>query len=253
MSVYAKVASGTKSFRFFRFNGTDGSVTSPTFTATTSWQRFTWTTTPTVAGTSWYIANAAADTIAFSIWGAQLELGAYATSYVKTEAAAVTRLADLCNKISVSSLIGQTEGTIFGELSFDDIGAGGASSYIYITDGSFANAVVIGREPASLNSKFMFYIQASSVNILNNTTNNITSGVVKMALAYKSGDWAAYLNGNLVASGSSTFTFNASINRFAIGPNDGSQTVVQSSVRAAQALLFKTRLTNAQLAELTTL
>jgi hypothetical protein len=185
------------------------------------------------------------------VWGCQVEAGAYATSYIPTLGASVTRVADLCNKTSVSSLIGQTEGTIFAEVSFDDIGAAGASSYIYISDGSFANSVIVGREPASPNSKFFFYIQASSVAILNNTTNNITSGVVKMAVAYKSGDWAAYLNGNLVASGSTTFTFNASINRFAIGPNDGAQTIVGSSARAAQALLFKTRLTNAQLAELT--
>jgi hypothetical protein len=225
--------------------------TSINVTLTGEWQRFTAVADNAISVAIKQLNSTQANSVL--AWGAQVEAGAYATSYIPTLATSVTRVADLCNKTSVSSLIGQTEGTIFAEVSFDDIGAGGSSSYIYITDGSFANSVIVGREPASPNSKFIFFIQASSVNILNNTTNNITSGVVKMAVAYKSGDWAAYLNGNLVASGSSTFTFNASMNRFAIGPNNGAQTIVGSSTRAAQALLFKTRLTNAQMQELTSL
>jgi hypothetical protein len=246
-------------------NGTLGTIAA-TSTATITpygngWYRCTLFNTHPSFGMSIYLATANGTesytgngTSGAFIWGAQFEASStYATSYIPTLGTSVTRVADLASKTGISSLIGQTEGTIFAEVSFDDIGAGGSSSYIYITDGSFANSVIVGREPASPNSKFIFFIQASSVNILNNTTNNITSGVVKMAVAYKSGDWAAYLNGNLVASGSSTFTFNASMNRFAIGPNNGAQTIVGSSTRAAQALLFKTRLTNQQLQELTSL
>jgi hypothetical protein len=230
--------------------GTSAGVTATITNYGSGWYRITHSYAS--AGTS-YSCQFYFDAVGtYQVYGFQFEDSAsYATSYIPTLGASVTRVADLCNKTSVSSLIGQTEGTIFAEVSFDDIGASGASSYIYITDGSFANSVIVGREPASPNSKFFFYIQANSVAILNNTTNNITSGVVKMAVAYKSGDWAAYLNGNLVASGSTTFTFNASMNRFAIGTNDGAQTIVGSSARAAQVLLFKTRLTNAQLAELT--
>ena len=185
-------------------------------------------------------------------WGAQVEAGAYATSYVKTTSAAVTRGADAASKTGISSLIGQTEGTLFAEMSFDEI-LSGSSSYVQINSGTFTNAVIVGREPASPNGAFVFYIFASGVTILNNTANSINTNVVKMALAYKSGDWAAYLNGSLVASGSTTFTFNASLTQYGIGSNTAGFAGTNSTMKASQALLFKTRLTNAQLAELTTI
>jgi hypothetical protein len=187
------------------------------------------------------------------IWGFQVEASSYVTSYIFTNGASATRVADVCNKYSISSLIGQTEGTIFGQLSFPNLGALGGSSYLYITDGSFTNSVIIGREPASPNSKLFFYIDAGGSNVLNNTANNLQSGFVKMALAYKSGNWAAYLNGTLVASGTSTFTFSANMTRFGIGTNDGSITSMGDSMIASQAVLFPTRLTNAELASLTTI
>jgi hypothetical protein len=46
-----------------------------------------------------------------TVWGFQLEIGAsYATSYIPTLGAAVTRLVDSASKTGISSLIGQTEG-----------------------------------------------------------------------------------------------------------------------------------------------
>jgi len=187
------------------------------------------------------------------IWGFQIEASSYATSYIPTTSASATRVADVCNKYSISSLIGQTEGTIFGQLSFPNSSGGGGSSYVYITDGSFTNSVVIGREPATPNSKLLFYINAGGSNVLSNTANNLQSGFVKMAIAYKSGDWAAYLNGTLVASGTSTSTFSATMSRFGIGTNDGAVSTMGDSMIASEAILFPTRLTNAELASLTTI
>ena len=54
------------------------------------------------------------------IWGAQLEAGSYATSYIPTTTASVTRNTDIILKNSISSLIGQTEGTIFYDGFFGD-------------------------------------------------------------------------------------------------------------------------------------
>lgn len=52
------------------------------------------------------------------IWGAQLEVGAYATSYIKTEATSVTRLADSFsrNNIYTNNLITSAGGTWYVEL-----------------------------------------------------------------------------------------------------------------------------------------
>ena len=104
ISVYARVDTGTKSFRFFRFNVTDGNVSSPTFTATTTWQRFTWTTSPTITS-SWFIANASTDLIPFFIWGAQLEIGSVATEYIPTVASIRTKFAGITQDGSSASNI----------------------------------------------------------------------------------------------------------------------------------------------------
>jgi hypothetical protein len=52
-------------------------------------------------------------------WGANLTATSYLQSYVPTLGAAVTRGADACSKTGISSLIGQTEGTIFVDFQLD--------------------------------------------------------------------------------------------------------------------------------------
>jgi len=54
------------------------------------------------------------------IWGAQLEAGSNATSYIPTEATAVTRNSDVISKTGISDLIGQTEGTVFCDVNLTD-------------------------------------------------------------------------------------------------------------------------------------
>lgn len=50
------------------------------------------------------------------LWGVQLELGAFATSYVPTTSAGVTRAADVCNR-TYGSEWGASAGTFFAEFS----------------------------------------------------------------------------------------------------------------------------------------
>jgi len=47
------------------------------------------------------------------IWGAQFEVLSYATSIIPTDGSTVTRNQDLLTRDSISSLLGQTEGTVF--------------------------------------------------------------------------------------------------------------------------------------------
>lgn len=55
----------------------------------------------------------------FLMWGGQIELGSYHTSYIPTTTTAVTRTQDTATKGSIDSLIGQTEGTIFVDMNID--------------------------------------------------------------------------------------------------------------------------------------
>ena len=83
VSVYAKVASGTKQFRL-RVD-LPGGTTSSNFTATTEWQRFEFAVTTTTANLVYYIIN---DSVGVAgdlyIWGAQLNIGSTAKPYFPT-------------------------------------------------------------------------------------------------------------------------------------------------------------------------
>ena len=173
------------------------------------------------------------------LWGCQLEEGAYSTSLIPTLAASATRGADACSKTGISSLIGQTEGTIFAEIYPEEFIDG---SYIGISDGTFTNRIIFGFEGG-----------AGNLLVFGNTglsgAGTYTRGQkIKIAVAYKSGNSALYVNGASVATSAGTFT--ASYSQFNFNSGTGSQNFYG---KCSQALLFKTRLTNAELAELTTL
>ena len=56
-------------------------------------------------------------------WGAQLEAGAFATSYIPTTTAAATRAADSAVVTPISSFYNQSEGTLFAEVRENGFGA----------------------------------------------------------------------------------------------------------------------------------
>ena len=56
----------------------------------------------------------------FYAWGLQAESGTYPTSYIPTYGSASLRGADSCSKTGISSLIGQTEGTLYLEFKDED-------------------------------------------------------------------------------------------------------------------------------------
>ena len=141
-----------------------------------------------------------------------MEFASYATSYIPTTSASVTRNADVVSKTGISSLIGQTEGTLYAEIYAKQ--AGSATNWYEINDGTSNNWIFIGKE---LN-KMRGYIRTSGTTHFDNTTFTITDNApMKVALAYKSGDYALYINGSLIASGSSSFTISGTISNVNIG------------------------------------
>lgn len=75
------------------------------------------------------------------IWGAQLEEGAFPTSYIKTEASQVTRAADsaIMTGTNFSNWYNPTEGTLLVEADTADVTSGRVS--VYISDGTTANRI----------------------------------------------------------------------------------------------------------------
>jgi hypothetical protein len=224
-------------------------------TLTTAWQRFTLTSTLTAGADNIQFgvdrrdgSQGATSAQTFYVWGAQLEAGAYATSYVKTEAAAVTRLKDNCVKTGVSSLIGQTEGTVFVEFKMN---GQSLNEDIYSNNKNLTGSISI---QLGTNGQLQGYICFNGSFIsLQSSTGAIQIGqTYKIALAYKTGNSALYINGTQVDTNTTAFAFTTTLSEIDIA-NVAVFFAHLNNKEVSQVLQFKTRLTNAQLAELTAL
>lgn len=171
------------------------------------------------------------------IYGAALEQGAYATSYIPTLGAAVTRGADACSKAGISSLIGQTEGTIF----VDFVMSNNATDMVpFDIAGSDGKLIWIR------NAGAQFYGNGTTL-IASIETSAKTQGTrYKVAFVYGQNDFRLYRNGSLIGTDTSG-TFTGTFSDIALN------SVVNQANLFNQVLIFKTKLTNAQLAELTTI
>jgi len=174
------------------------------------------------------------------LYGVQIELGSHPTSLVPTYGASATRTADACSKTGISSLIGQTEGTLFCEVEFEDITNTNAIS---VNSGTSDRAMIY-----TTSGNLTCNVRVSGVSQFGTSTTIATNTKYKAALAYKANDFAFYVNGVQIAthtSGSVPATSDFSFNTGTTGaPFNG---IVN------QTLVFKTRLSNADLATLTTL
>ena len=183
------------------------------------------------------------------IWGCQVEEGAYATSYIPTLGASVTRGADAATKTSISSLIGQTEGTMFFDLPAQNFRPADYQTLFLIYNN------------AGLANKYFHFYKTTGGTVLTLEVFNTTPqcGLVftlvqntryKVAAVYKNNRFELWVNGTLASSDTSGTvatnvydTMELSNDSF----NTGSQLI------CGQVILFKTALTTAQLAELTTI
>jgi hypothetical protein len=175
----------------------------------------------------------------------QMELGSVATSVIPTTTAAITRGADVINKTGVSSLIGQTEGTIYAEFT-NTLVASYVEGYMYRVFADANNEIWARKEGGTNTYSFRWRANSQNTTFLNVAVPN---GVNKIAFGYKSGDTALFLNGSQVA------TTNTDVRAFSVNPT----TIALGSTSSGQffndriraAALYTTRLTNAQLQSLT--
>jgi hypothetical protein len=176
------------------------------------------------------------------IWGAQLEAGSYPTSYIPTTSASVTRNADVISKTGISSLIGQTEGTIFLDVenTFQD------STFLLQMDDSTAdNRIIFGTSIGTQAEYFVITGGSVQANFAGGTLPN--KGHMKLALAYKNNDFAFYANGQQINLDTSGLVPAMSVIR--LGENSAGAGNKGANYNAAA--LWKTRLTNDQLEILT--
>jgi hypothetical protein len=182
-------------------------------------------------------------TSGFYIWGAQVEEGSYATSYIPTTSASVTRNADVISKTGISSLIGQTEGTIFVDIDLPN----NSSNDIFTFSNTGVNDIFLASNGGNIqariysNSTPLFFAQFP-----------ITSGGgrFKIAISYKSGNSSFYVNGILLSNNSGAIGFTTTLDTINLTNN---QYAGLNNKKFNLVGLWKTALTNTQLAQLTTI
>jgi hypothetical protein len=158
----------------------------------------------------------------------------------------VTRVRDAASKTGITSLIGQTEGTLFVE--FDLTQTPEINTIISISDGTFtSNFILVYKTNTNVLSARMRTAGVDQVLI---DTGTLASGSYKLALAYKQDDIAFYVNGVLIGT-DNLATIPATLSRLSI--SEIGIAVNGIFGRNAQTLVFKTRLSNTELAQLTTL
>ena len=183
-----------------------------------------------------------------NVFGAQIEAGSIATSYIPTTTGTGSRSADVVSVSgAVSGSIGQTEGTIYIEGVITNY-ADAAASFITISDNTINNRLEIRKgSPGSISFERESATQSASTSI---SATGQVNGIFKMAVAYKSGDTAFFINGIQVATtNAATFTMNT-LTHIYLGSN-ASGTARRLNDRIRAAALYTTRLTNADLLLLT--
>jgi hypothetical protein len=244
------------------FNLTTGAITNPIANVTTSmtefangWWRISLTSTST-SSTSNKVTIGSTDATNSStntasgfngilVWGAQVEVGTTATSYIPTVAGTVTRNADVISKTGVSSLIGQTEGTVVMDLNFANVGV---EKYILILrDTASTNTISIRRLTTGA---IRFALAATTVvGTTNQSSAVLADGNYKIAYKYISGTIKIFINGVLLFTLTPTFTFGTALSIIDLGHQNS---LAQLNDRIKVLQLYQTALTDAQCISLTT-
>jgi len=182
----------------------------------------------------------------------QIELGSVPTTFIPTTTAPVTRNADVVTLSgAVSGCIGQTEGTLYAEIVAQPYNGALFPAILQVDDGADSQRFAIFIHASG---GIRVRLNASGINLGIDSTNPATLVVgqtYKIAAAFGfNGSQALYINGVFQVSGSVTAgPFTAALNRVMLGHRGG----ISSPFLIRSAALYTTRLTNAELAALTTL
>jgi hypothetical protein len=195
---------------------------------------------------------------AFYIWGAQLEVGSVATSYIPTVATAITRPADIITRTNAQDLIGQSEGSLYAEINLSKLTNNFFRNIITIGNWSALGFALIIDNPGANSQAFGFYGRFNNANIFTPiTTTSLTMSNFrnhKLLVVYKQNEFSLFWNGVLVAkrtAGSYSGSM-ADISLHTItGLSSAQSGTLNDNLRSL--CIFKTALTDAQAIALTTL
>ena len=206
VSVYAKSNGSNQSFRMSRYDGNQ--YFSDDFILTNEWQRYTWTfnSDAFTGGDLWLVTTSSigvGSELDIQIYAAQLEQGSYATSYIPTQGTIQTRVQETASGSGNSEVFNSEQGILYANISTD---SEDTYKYISINNGTSTGnqtRVALGYYGSTLypNVRVSNAHQFSEAFSINPTLNN------KIALKYKTNDFALWVNGFEVLESNSGSTF----------------------------------------------
>ena len=215
-------------------------------TITNEWQRFT--TTQTADGTTEYPRINVNQVGNIFAWGAQFEEGGYATSYIPTTGTTSTRNADVCNNSGSAQDFNSEEGVLYAEIAaladdggFREMGLSNntVNTRVLFSYTGTSNRVRGNVKIASSSTNFNLYYDATDV-----------TDFIKVAVKFKSGDYALWVNGVERATNTTSDIFAVNeLTHLNFTSGTGSSSAMSGKVRNLQ--VFTEALTDEQLEKLT--
>ena len=265
VSVFAKNSSGNR--LRLRIDATGGTIVSAVFNTATGEVVSTdagVTASVVNAGNGWYrcvatytFASAVSASIGFSprnegadatgakawLWGAQLEAGAFPTSYIPTTTAEATRSADSAVVTPISGFYNQAEGTMVSETTAIGYGSGFPTVWFLNNSGGATQYIAFYHRANN-------YLEVSGSGY-GQATGGVTIGTTyRLGFATAAGSTRLALNGSLIGSDSTAASPTITAERLDIGSrSDGSQRFTGHIRKIAY---YPKRLSNALLQQLTT-
>ena len=182
------------------------------------------------------------------VWGAQVEASPIATSYIPTTTASVTRNKDDISLTGASDLIGQGEGTLYVEVDWR-LATGTSQFLLSANDGTEDNSVSIYNSGGAGGIR-MYAVADGVIATFQGVDSSAYSGIQKFAFAYKTDDFKLYRNGSSISTDTSgSLAALATLTDIDLGQRFDATEQANMWIRAVA--LYKTRLTNDQLADLT--
>ena len=195
VSLWARCASNTEAFRLKCTNRGYVDYYSENKTATTQWQKFSFSATfGSVSGDiGAAIANSTdAQERSIEIFGFQVEANkSFSTSYIPTEGAIKTRLQDAAFGAGSSDLINSTEGVLYAEIAA--LANDGTNRNISLSKDTGNRVNILYRNGSN---RMRFIVRVNNVNVFD--TSITLSDIVnynKVALSFKENEFKVYVNG----------------------------------------------------------
>ncbi len=185
-------------------------------------------------------------------WGPQLEVGAFPTSYIPTQASTVTRFADVARieGANFSSWYRQDEGTVFAEATSNQL-HGGTNQFPRIaslSDGTTATRIDLFYRVLSAYTDAGYSVANSNVIQASFDTNRQSNGT-RLSVGYQINNFAFVQAGSILSGATDNSGTVPVVNQLSIGRRSGTDFLLTGTIK--RITYWPKRLPNSQLQALT--